>query len=389
MSNKKFTKDAFPVGFYNDLHKDFSVNFQMNRFYNWTNDESMLKEMKDASPYMNNYAECISTFTNLSQKALAKGSKLKAANYLRGAEFYLKTTDPKKEEYRQKFLHLIKEHFKIKKSDCYKVPYGNGFLSAYRFTPEVPKGVYVMFGGFDSYIEELFPLAMVIKNAGYDVICFDGPGQGSTLEDYKIPMTYKWEEPVKAILDFFKVNDVTLFGMSLGGYLVLRAGAFESRIKRIIVDGILFDFYESIFKQFPDDLKAKLDQLIFDKNEKGTNILLEKMMHESLIVEWMLTQGMHVMGCTTPYEFANKVKLFTTKNISSKVKQDVLLLAGQEDHYIPIKHFFKQGAELTKVHSLTMRMFTKAESGQNHCQIGNVGLCLRVILDWMDQCLDK
>ena len=389
MTNKEIAREAFPVGFYDDLYKDFSINFQMNRFYNWTNDESMLKEMRDASPRMNNYAECISAFTELSRKALAEGNKLEAANYLRGAEFYLKAADPRKEDYRRKFLSLVKEHFNINGNDHYKVPYENSFLSAYRFTPETPKGTYVMFGGFDSYIEELFPLAMVMKKAGYDVICFDGPGQGSTLEDYKIPMTYKWEEPIKAILDFFKAADATLFGMSLGGYLVLRAGAFEGRIKRIIADGILFDFYESIFRQFPPYLKADLDQFILDEDEKAANDLLESMMHKSLIVEWMLTQGMHVMGCATPYAFANKVKLFTTREISSKVRQDVLLLAGQEDHYIPINHFFEQGKRLTNVHSLTMRMFTKAENAQNHCQIGNVGLCFRVILDWLDQVLDQ
>ena len=51
MSNREFTKNAFPIGFNNDLHKDFSVNFQMNRFYNWTNDEfiNILYEYSDES----------------------------------------------------------------------------------------------------------------------------------------------------------------------------------------------------------------------------------------------------------------------------------------------------------------------------------------------------
>ena len=50
MLNNKEIKDKFPIGFYNDLHPDFSINFQMNRFYTWSNDENMLKEMKEVSP---------------------------------------------------------------------------------------------------------------------------------------------------------------------------------------------------------------------------------------------------------------------------------------------------------------------------------------------------
>ncbi len=46
MTNKEIAREAFPVGFYDDLHKDFSINFQMNRFYGWTNTERMLDEMR-------------------------------------------------------------------------------------------------------------------------------------------------------------------------------------------------------------------------------------------------------------------------------------------------------------------------------------------------------
>jgi hypothetical protein len=100
---------------------------------------------------------------------------------LRGAEFYIKESTPQKHNCRKKFISLMQEHYNIKENQYFKVPYENGFLSAYRFTPEAPKGTFVMFGGFDSYIEELFPIVMIIKDSGYDVICFDGPGQGVTI----------------------------------------------------------------------------------------------------------------------------------------------------------------------------------------------------------------
>ncbi|WP_272888043.1 hypothetical protein [Candidatus Mycolicibacterium alkanivorans] len=40
----------------------------------------------------------------------------------------------------------------------------------------------MLFGGFDSYIEEFLPLAAAMCDAGRRVVMFDGPGQGGPLE---------------------------------------------------------------------------------------------------------------------------------------------------------------------------------------------------------------
>ncbi len=385
MLNNKIIKGRFPIGFYNDLHPDFSINFQMNRFYNWSNDEDMLKEMREVSASIHNYEEYINKFLELSEKALKDGNKLKAAYYLRGAEFYIKESDPQKHICRKKFILLMQEHFNIEENQYFKVPYENGFLSTYRFTPENPKGTFVMFGGFDSYAEELFTIAMTIKDSGYDVVCFEGPGQGTTLEDYNIPMTHEWEKPVKTILDFFQLEDVTLLGISLGGCFVLRAAAFENRVKRVIADDICTDFYQAVIIKMPLDLKEKINALMIDQNSQQLNALLERLAKENLMLEWVLNQGLHTTGSQTPYDFLRKIKLYNTSEISEKVEQDVLLLAGQEDHYIPLNQFFEQGEALKNVRSLTMRMFTKKENAQNHCHIGNIGLSIEVILNWLEE----
>lgn len=387
MLNNKILEGRFPVGFYNDLHPDFSINYQMNRFYTWSNDEEMLKEMKEVSPSIHNYEEYINKFLELHEKALKEGNKLKAAYYMRGAEFYIKESQPQKQTCRKKFISLMQEHFNIKEDQYFKVPYENGFLSTYRFTPENPKGTFVMFGGFDSYAEELFAIAMPIKDAGYDVVCFEGPGQGATLEDYKIPMDHQWEKPVKTVLDFFHLDNVTLLGISLGGYFVLRAAAFEKRIKRVIADDICTDFYQVVIRQLPLQLKEKINTLMADQNSQELNALLYKLANESLMLEWAINQGMLTTGSRTPYEFISKTMLYRTTEISEKIEQDVLLLAAQEDHYIPLNQFFEQGKTLKNVRSLTMRMFTKKENAQNHCHIGNMGLSLKVMLNWLDEML--
>jgi hypothetical protein len=38
---------------------------------------------------------------------------------------------------------------------------------------------------------------------------------------------------------------------------------------------------------------------------------------------------------------------------------------------------------LTQAKSVTGRIFTQAEQGHNHCQVGNMGLALEVMAEWL------
>lgn len=387
---KKWTTKDFAVGIYN-LHPNSSINFQMNRFYNWTNDKTMLNEMKEASSTIHSYDDLIKSFINLGKNTLKKNEKLKAAYYFRGAEFFIPESDPHKQELRNKFISLSNEYYGISKNQHFLIPYENGFLSAYRFTPENPKGTVVFCNGFDGYIEEGNLIMLVFKDAGYDVISFDGPGQGTSLEDYKMPMTHEWEKPVKSLLDYFNLNDITLIGMSLGGHLALRAAAYEKRVKRVIAYDILPDFFKVIMHQIiPVIHKTNpsikdIEDFLIHGEAKKVNALLNDLMQKSLMLEWGLKQGMHVTGSNSPYEFIHKIISYNTANFSNLITQDVLLLAGQDDHYVPIEELPEQIKTLTKVRSLTARMFTASENAGNHCQLGNIGLAVDVILNWIEK----
>lgn len=383
--DKKWTTKDFPVGIYN-LHSDKSVNFQMNRFFNWSNDIQMMEEMKLAGVSIHSYDDFIKSFVELGKKSLKKDEKLRAALYFRGAEFFIPENNPHKQALRNQFVSLNNGYYGVTKEQHHLIPYGNGFLSAYRFTPKAPKGTIVFLNGFDGYIEEATRMLLVFKDAGYDTIAFDGPGQGAVLEEYHMSMTNEWEKPVKELLDYFNLNDVTVIGLSLGGNLALRAAAYETRIKQVICYDILPDLFAVVMRQIPDNFRDKFKQLILHKEgQKEINSAVYQMMQKNLMLEWALTQGMHVMGSNSPYEFFQKAVLYNTANFSQLIEQDVLLLAGQEDHYVPIEQLPKQIETLTNVHSLTARMFTAKEFASNHCQLGNIGLAISVMLNWIEQ----
>jgi len=255
------TKFDFPIG-YHRLHPDVSLNFQMNRFYTWVGDTRMLDEMRAVAPRIADYRDFTREFLALAEHALTSDWQLEGAFYLRAAEFFMFPTDSAKRQTRERFLHEIKMHYGVTEAEHSTILYEGGALSAYRFTPPAPKGTIVMFGGFDSYVEEWFAIVIALRDAGYEVIAFDGPGQGTSLEDHNVPLTHEWEKPVKVVLDYFDLDDVSLLGFSLGGELVIRAAAYEPRVHRVIADDALTDFSEVVLRQANPVVRFMLTTLL-------------------------------------------------------------------------------------------------------------------------------
>ena len=374
---------SFPIGYY-QIHPDYSLNYQMNRFM--TGERSMVAQMLDVAPKIHNYADYQREFLALAEQALKDGRKLEAAYYFRSAEFFMFPTDAAKQPTRKRFIQLMKECHGVTDNLQYAVPYESVTLKSFRFQPQQPKGTIVMFGGYDSYIEEYFSTMAYFRDAGYDVISFEGPGQGAVLEDYHLPMTPEWEKPVKAVLDYFHLDDVTLYGISLGGCLVIRAAAHEPRVRRVITDDIFTNVWECLQRYVRLDpvVQTQLTQLLEVGDASQVNALVEQQMRESLVSQWAFMQGMLVMGVSTPFECIQQAQLYRTADVSDLLQQDVLLLAGTEDLYVSLEQFYEQIRTLTNVRSLTARKFTRQELAQNHVHVGNFGLSLNVIRQWLD-----
>ncbi|MGC9949203.1 MAG: alpha/beta hydrolase [Bryobacteraceae bacterium] len=373
---------SFPIG-YHDLHPDVSINFQLNRFYGWVGDDSMLTEMRDAVASVNDYPTFTKIILDLGEKALARNEVLKGAYYLRLAEFFLHFSDPRKLPTRQRFVDLLLDHLQIAPSAYSRIPFGTGWLPAYRLTPIHPMGTLVVFGGFDSYIEEWLPAALVFRDAGYDTILFEGPGQGAALELAHLTMSPEWEKPAQAVLDYFRLDAVTLMGFSLGGGLVIRAAAFEPRVRRVIAYDICTNGLECALRPLPPPAQRELLDWIDTGNEGEVDKFFADAMAKSLLLEWMIKLMMYNTGLSTPYAVMKHYQKYETASISPRLTQDVLLMAGTEDHYIPVHQLRDQIATLTQVRSLTARLFTRAEQAQNHVQVENMGLAFRTMIDWM------
>jgi pimeloyl-ACP methyl ester carboxylesterase len=380
-------KTAFPIGFH-QLHPDVSMNFQMNRWFSWVGEPGMLEELRNAAPRINNYVDWKREFLRLADLASTQGHVLRAGFYFRAADFFMRANDPDRRNARRQFLAAMRSVYGLDPLARHAVLYaaqGNsGVLPAYRFTPIRSKGTIVFFGGFDSYIEELTTAFIYLRDAGYEVIAFEGPGQGGALNDAGLHMTPDWHLPVKAVLDHFKLEHVTLVGLSMGGCLVMRAAAFEPRVDRVVAYNIYPDALDTTLRQLGTLQRGLLKALLKLRAAPVVNAMARRAASKSPIAQWGLEEGMHVTGASSPCGYFRRTQAYVTADVSALITQDVLLLAGRDDHLVPMVHFYGQIKSLTNARSITTRLFTAAESAGSHCQVGNYGVALRTIVNWLD-----
>jgi len=147
---------------------------------------------------------------------------------------------------------------------------------------------------------------------------------------------------------------------------------------------ILDDFLEVLGRQIGRGVTPVLRVLLALRARGFVNAIARNAMTRKPVAAWGVQQGMHITGTATPFDFLRAATALNTRRASQKVTGDVLLLAGADDHYVPLKQLGRQAAGLVRARSVTTRTFTAAEQASNHCQVGNIAAALRVIQSWLE-----
>lgn len=380
-----------PVGYF-DFSKDEALNFQLNRFYSSGTIE--YAELMEIGQRVRSFEEWVAYFTALGDDAQSNGEFLKVAQCYRAAQFY--TLGEKKDKNGIPMKKVLYEKCRINYDRVYdkvdglnyeRIPYQNSYLPVYYMKQKSSRKTIVIHGGYDSFVQEFMVFIFFFYEKGYDVFFFEGPGQGEALLRGNLKMTSRWEECTSAVLDYYNLNDVTLIGISLGGYLALRAAAYDKRITGLILYDLIYDFYGSIKARM-----GKVKGWIFDQMTKNKNHPLWKMVNKKMdniyFTKWLLQQGYEIYeNVHTPFEYFNHIKQYNTRDISSLITQDTLVLAGEKDIYTV--YYQNQLDALVNAKSVTGRIFTEAESADHHCQIGNLMLVLKTMEDWQKSIMES
>ena len=374
----------FRVGTY-ELHEDSNFNYQLNRIIGLNGGN--IEEIKAISSKIKDIESWEREIYNLGEKALAEGRISHAIAYFRMTEFFMFQENPKKIDVYQRSRELFyKYHEKLFENGTItrkKISYDDKFLPVWISHPKNKpvKDIILIHGGYDSLIEEFLEIFLYLQQQGFAVYMFEGPGQGEVIREEHLPFTVNWEKPVSRILNEFKLEEVTLIGMSLGGTLALRAAAFEKRIKRVISWGGMPNFRDVVLSRRGGKIMRFFLRL---KAKRLINYILKKVMKRDPMAKWGINHGMYNMDVNTPYDYLVNTDKFQIGDIADLVDQDSLILASSQDHFLELEFHTLMVEMLKNVRSMTYRLFTQDEKAENHCGLGNVKLVLDTIMNWIE-----
>jgi dienelactone hydrolase len=126
-----------------------------------------------------------------------------------------------------------------------RIPYADTTLSGYFFAPDdaaTTRPTVVFPCGYDSTAEAGWVNVPAALERGYNVLVFEGPGQGEALIDQRMFFRPDFEAVVTPMVDWLVAQpgvdpaQLVLVGRSFGGYLAPRAAAFEHRFAALVCD---------------------------------------------------------------------------------------------------------------------------------------------------------
>lgn len=384
-------EDEHRTGIYN-LNTDPNFNYQLNRTILWNGGN--LEDIKSISPNIKDSISWKREMISIGDKAAAEGRTKAAIAYYRMSEFFMYDGDPEKMKYydlgSKMFYNYYGEYFRNKTVIRYNVPYkGIKLPVMFAGAKGTKRGTLIVHGGNDSYCEEFFAPLLYFAGKGFDVYLFEGPGQGGVLREQGMKFTYKWEEPVKVILDFFNLDDVTIIGVSLGGMLAPRAAAFEKRIKRVVAWSIFPSAMDIFYSKIPPRARPLIRMMLKFKLKGLINYTFKKIVQRGgEMFKWAFNHALYAYGGGTAYGLISIMKNFSVTDVAPLITQDMMILGANKDHFIDYHLINKEIDALTNVKSLTVRIFTDKEGAGDHCNLGNGKLAMDTIVNWVNMMLN-
>ena len=368
---------ALPVGFERFHRRDF-VNYQLNRAHALGFADR--HELVDAAAHARSMDDCVTVFEALSSRAAAEARPRHAAGYERIAEFFTPPRSAEKTNRYRRYLKLFDTAFAGAVIVRHEIPYADAALPAYSLPAAgIPTGDTVLLhGGFDSVIEEFFPICQRVAAAGFDVIAFDGPGQGGARTLNGLTFDHDWEKPVGAVLDHFRLDRAALVGISMGGYWALRAAGREPRIHSVVAWPPVYDWLHRV----PPVLRSPVRTMVRHRRFMRWSVRTRARLLPTLRV--VVNQVMYMLDSDDPADVAEWFLGMNAEHLASgRVNQDVLLMCGEHDAFQPPALTQAQAQALVAARSVTTRMFTRAEQADQHCQMGNLELACELLTTWL------
>ena len=310
------------------------------------------------------------------------------------AAFYLGADDPRKHRFIDAMSAAFDEAHEGLALTRNAVPYRGGELTAMRWEAnpadrtQAPAGTpttLVMMNGFDGYAEEIIDFASHFPTRPFDIITFDGPGQGHTAAA-GMPLEPQWEHPTEAVMDYFGIESAAALGVSFGGYLVTRAAAHCPRITHVIAFDMMYRLLDGLTMPLPRPLRPIAEAVV--ENPRPARLVdtaLGMASRLSADLAWKLQQGRYLTGLHSPSQVLQAFGDYTMEPFEGRITQPCLVLAGDADQYVPFERLDDVRRALRNAESLEVRAFHHLQDPDmaQHCQIGDLDRAFAIMGEWL------
>ena len=289
----------------------------------------------------------------------ARKAFFRAANYYRVAEFLLPFSDDRKVPTYRKSAGSFHAAAELSPDiERVEVPYEDTSMPGYFFHAPAGAGekppVLIFTGGADSTAEEVYFVGgPEAAKRGLALLIVDGPGRGGMLRLRNSLAIPDFERPVTAMVDYLEArgdvdtNRIALMGMSMGGYYVTRAAAYEKRVNACVSHFGPYDCYRDIY-EFYEPLRGQF--------------------------RW-------ITGSSSEEEVRRRLSRFTLAGSIEKVECPLLILHGEDDIITDPRcaHQTYNEARCEK----ELRYLRSGEPGAVHCSYDNHAEIFPFMHDWV------
>ena len=310
------------------------------------------------------------------------------------AAFYLGADDPRKRRFIDAMSASFDEAHRGLALTRHAVPYGDGELTAMRWEADptdraqAPAGTpttLIMMNGFDGYAEEIMGFAEYFPCRPFDIITFDGPGQGHTALA-GMPLDPRWEIPTTAVLDYFDLDGAAALGVSFGGYLVMRAAAHCPRISHVIAFDMMYRLLDGLTLPLPAPIRPLAASIVERARPAWLfDATMSVATHANADLAWKLQQARQLTGLDKPSDVLRALGAYTMEPLAGMIRQPCLVMAGDADQYVPFERLSDVRRILAGAASLDVRAFHEAEDPgmAQHCQVGDLDRAFAMMGDWL------
>jgi pimeloyl-ACP methyl ester carboxylesterase len=243
----------------------------------------------------------------------------------------------------------------------------------------------ILTGGYDGTAEELYFFNGAAALArGYNVLTFDGPGQGAALLQQGLTLRPDWEKVISPVIDYASTRaDVdparlALIGLSLGAHLAPRAAAHEPRIAALIADCGSFDLQASFLARMPPPLAQR-----YRAGRRTTRVLLRQILRflaRKPSAGWALRRGMLVHGAASGLAYLDDLARYSLKEHAHLIRCPVWVCHAEDDDIgssaPDLAAAIGDRAQLVR--------FTGAEGAGDHCEQAARALYHARSFGWLD-----